>query len=395
MKKKLLVMVTCISLVGMLLAGCGPKNKAANTSGEASSDTANKTIKIGVAAPITGNYAEYGMGFQIATEMAVEEINAAGGINGKDLELKIMDSKGDAKEASAIARQFSDDADIMGVVGDFSSTCCMATAPIYEEAGLLQLSPTASNPNYAGMNKYMFGIMGRQDAEGPFVAKYLLGKYLEAKNVAVIYLNNDWGVAAKDYLIKQAAEEGINIVAEENHVDGEKDFTGVLTKVQQANPDTIVLVTFYNECAIIANQIKQMGWDVKVTALGPGASEQIIDLGGDNVEGFLTSTPFFAADDDPKGGAFKKDFEEKAGYTLNVHSACAYDAVYMLAEAMKNCDEITRDNLRDELHALKGFNGVTGPLEFSEDGDLSRKYLIVGIENGEWVVKEGYDYYDE
>lgn len=395
MKRKLLVMLTCISLLGMLLTGCGSNNTTKDTSANKSSDAANETIKIGLAAPITGNYAEYGIGFEIATEMAVNEINAAGGINGKNLEIKTMDSKGDAKEATAIARQFSDESEIMAVVGDFSSTCCMATAPIYEENGLLQLSPTASNPDYAGMNKYMFGIMGRQDAEGPFVSKYLLGKYLDAKNVAVIYLNNDWGVAAKKFLIEQAAEEGINIVAEENHVDGEKDFTGVLTKVQQANPDTICLVTFYNECAIIANQIKQMGWDVKITALGPGASEQIIELGGENVEGFLTSTPFFAADDDPKGGAFKKEFEEKAGYTLNVHSACAYDAVYMLAEAMKNCDEITRDNVRDELQALKGFSGVTGPLEFSENGDLSRKYLIVSIENGEWIVKEGYDYYDE
>ncbi|GAA0179934.1 ABC transporter substrate-binding protein [Clostridium sediminicola] len=395
MKRKLFAIVMCISLLGTLLTGCGADNKTEDTSTNTSSEEVNKTIKIGVAAPITGNYAEYGIGFQIATDMAVNEINEAGGINGRDLEIKIMDSKGDAKEATAISRQFSDDEEIMAVVGDFSSTCCMATAPIYEEAGLLQLSPTASNPNYAGMNKYMFGIMGRQDAEGPFVAKYLLGKYLKSKKVAVIYLNNDWGVAAKNYLIEQAAEEGIDVVAEENHVDGEKDFTGVLTKVQQANPDTICLVTFYNECAIIANQIKQMGWDVKITALGPGASEQIIELGGENVEGFLTSTPFFAAEDDPKGGAFKKAFEEKAGYTLNVHSACAYDAVYMLAEAMKNCDEITRDNIRDELQGLKGFNGVTGPLEFSQDGDLSRKYLIVGIENGKWTVKEGYDYYDE
>ncbi|WP_339364283.1 ABC transporter substrate-binding protein, partial [Vallitalea maricola] len=353
MKRKLLVMIMCVSLVSMFLAGCGSESD--NKTNDNSTATEKETIKIGVAAPITGNYAEYGIGFKVATTMAVEEINAAGGVNGKKLELSIMDSKGDAKEATAIARQFSDDKEIMAVVGDFSSTCSMATAPIYEEAGLLQLSPTASNPNYAGMNKYMFGIMGRQDAEGPFVAKYLLGKYLGAKNVGIIYLNNDWGVAARQYLTEQAAKEGINIVAEENHVDGEKDFTGVLTKVQQANPDTICLVTFYNECAIISNQIKQMGWDVKVTALGPGASEQIIDLGGENVEGFLTSTPFFATDDDKKGSEFKEKFEKKVGYTLNVHSACAYDAVYMLAEAMKNCDEITRDNVCDQLQTLKGF----------------------------------------
>lgn len=350
-------------------------------------------IKIGVSAPITGNWAEYGLGFEVATAMAAEEINASGGIKGRPIELVVMDSKGDAKEATAIARQFSDDEDILAVVGDFSSTSCMATAPIYEEAGLIQVSPTASNPNYAGLNEYMFGVMGVQSAEGPFVAEYLLGKYVGAKKVAVIYLNNDWGVSAKSFLIDKAKEKGIEIVAEENHVDGEKDFTALLTKIQQSNPDTICLVTFYNESAIIANQVAQMNWDVQLTALGPGASEQIIELGGKNVEGFLTSTPFFATNDgNSRASAFKATFESKAGFTLNVHSACAYDALSMVAEAMRNTSDLTRDNIRDELASMKGFVGVTGPIEFQPAGDIIRKYLIVGIENGKWVIKTDYSF---
>lgn len=385
MKKMQIVILLCVAIV-VSFTGCQGKDTA-----DASSGT--EPLKIGVAAPITGNYAEYGLGFQVATAMAAEEINAAGGIDGRPIELVVMDSKGDAKEATAIARQFADDDDIMAVVGDFSSTCCMATAPIYEEAELVQLSPTASNPDYAGLNEYMFGVMGVQSAEGPFVAKYLLGKYLNSKKVAVIYLNNDWGVSASTYLIEEAKEVGVDIVAEENHVDGEKDFTALLTKVQQTNPDTLCLITFYNECAIIANQVAQMGWDVQLAALGPGASEQIIDLGGSNVEGFLTSTPFFAPKEgDSLATQFKKAFEPKAGFTLNVHSACAYDALYMVVNAMKNCDGISRNNIRDELASMKGFVGVTGPIEFQPAGDIVRKYLIVSIENGEWVITTDYDY---
>lgn len=403
MKKTLLVFVLCVVLVGSLFAGCQSEEAKPVETSDSQSEQVEETseepteevtpIKIGVAAPITGNWAEYGFGFEVATAMAAEEINEAGGVNGRPIELVVMDSKGDAKEATAIARQFADDEEIMAVVGDFSSTCCMATAPIYEEAGLVQISPTASNPDYAGLNDYMFGVMGVQSAEGPFVGEYLLGKYVGAKNVAVIYLNNDWGVAASQYLIKTAKEVGVNIVAEENHVDGEKDFTALLTKVQQSNPDTICLVTFYNECAIISNQIAQMDWDVQVTALGPGASEQIIELGGENVEGFLTSTPFFATNDgESLASTFKNEFEKRAEFTLNVHSACAYDALNMVVAAMKNCDELTRQNIRDELAGLKGFEGVTGPIEFQPAGDIIRKYLIVGIENGEWVIKTDYSY---
>lgn len=399
MKKTLFVLMLCVVLVGSLFTGCQQDAEVVDTpsteAGEAEAPVEEEVtpIKIGVAAPITGNWAEYGLGFEVATAMAAEEVNAAGGVDGRPIELVVMDSKGDAKEATAIARQFADDDEILAVVGDFSSTCCMATAPIYEEVGLVQISPTASNPDYAGLNDYMFGVMGVQSAEGPFVGEYLLSNYVGAKNVAVIYLNNDWGVAASQYLIETAKEVGINIVAEENHVDGEKDFTALLTKVQQSNPDTICLVTFYNECAIIANQIAQMDWDVQITALGPGASEQIIELGGENVEGFLTSTPFFATNDgESAASAFKAEFESRAGFTLNVHSACAYDALNMVVAAMENCDEITRENIRDELAGLKGFVGVTGPIEFQPAGDIIRKYLIVGIENGEWVIKADYSY---
>ncbi len=386
-KLPVLVMIVSLLLVSATI-WAGGQNEADGAQADGSAP-----IKIGVAAPITGNWAEYGLGFEVATAMAAEEINAAGGINGRSVELVVMDSKGDAKEATAIARQFSDDDDILAVVGDFSSTCCMAAAPIYEEAGLVQISPTASNPNYAGLNEYMFGVMGVQSAEGPFVGEYLLGNYVGAERVAVVYLNNDWGVAAKTFLIETAKEIGIDVVAEENHVDGEKDFTALLTKIQQSNPDTICLVTFYNECAIIANQVAQMNWDVQLTALGPGASEQIIELGGANVEGFLTSTPFFATNDGvSRASAFKTDFESRAGFTLNVHSACAYDALNMVAEAMRNSDVLSRESVRDELAGMKGFEGVTGPIEFQPAGDIVRKYLIVGIEDGKWVQMTDYSY---
>lgn len=398
MKKNKFNILIFVALIVVLITGCQPKEEPVteSTDGIEVKNVEVKSLKIGVAAPITGNWAEYGYGFEVATAIAAEEINEAGGINGRPIELVVMDSKGDTKEATLIARQFSDDEEIFAVVGDFSSTSCMAAAPIYEEGKLVQLSPTATDPNYAGLNEYMFGIMGVQSAEGPFVAEHLLGRYVKADNVAVIYLNNDWGVSASRYVIETAKEQGINIVAEENHVDGQKDFSTLLTKVQQANPDTICLITFYNECASIANQIAQMNWDVKITALGPGATEQIIELGGENVEGLLASTPFFTTGEgDSKTSVFKRQFELEAGFSMNVHSACAYDALYMIAEAMENCDEITRDNIRDELAKLKGFNGITGPIEFQPAGDIIRKFLIVGIENGSWIIKADYDYADE
>ncbi|MBN2558796.1 MAG: ABC transporter substrate-binding protein [Clostridia bacterium] len=383
MLKKILVIVLSLSLLIGVFAGCQKTEEAG-------------VIKIGVAAPITGNYAEYGKGFDVATQMAVDKINAAGGINGKTVELVLMDSKGDAKEATEIARKFTEDPEILAVVGDFSSTCCMATAPIYTEAKMVQISPTASHPDYAGMSEYMFSVMGRQDAEGPFVAEYLAQKYVGAEKMAVIYLNNDWGVSAHTNILKRAEEIGLEVTAVENFVDGEKDFTATLTKIRQTNPDTLCLVMFYNELVIISKQIKQMGWeDVKIIALGPGISEQIVQLGGADVEGIATSTPFMVSPDNTVAVAFKNEFEQKAGFTLNVHSACAYDATNMLAKAIGNLgDNVTREAIAAELSNMKDFVGITGPIIFTANGDVFRKYLIAQIENNKWVQKTDYSYVD-
>ncbi len=381
MLKKVLVIVLCLAMVIGVFAGC-------------KKDEGSDVIKIGVAAPITDKWAEYGKGFEVATQMAADKINAAGGVNGKTIELVVMDSKGDPKEATEIARKFVENEEIIAVVGDFSSTCCMATAPIYGEAKMTQLSPTASHPDYAGMNEFMFGVMGRQDGEAPFFAEFLAGKYMGAEKMAIIYLNNDWGVSAYTNMVKGAQAAGLEITAEENFVDGEKDFTATLTKIRQTNPDTIALIMFYNEVSIISKQIAAMGWDdVKVCTLGPGTSDQIIELGGADVEGLVTSTPFMVVQSDAKAWDFKTEFESKAGFTLNVHSACAYDALTMIAKAIENLgDNAARETIAGELASMKDFVGITGPIVFTADGDVFRKYKIAAIENGVWVQKTDYSY---
>ena len=149
-----------------------------------------KTYKFGILGPITGVNTEYGKGFQVAAQMAADEINAKGEMR---IEFVVKDSKGDPKESADLARQFGDDESIMAIIGDFTSSCCMADAPIVDEAGIVLLSPTASNPNYASMSPFTFSAMGRQDAEAPFFSTYLLKKYAGAKKVGVIWINSDWG----------------------------------------------------------------------------------------------------------------------------------------------------------------------------------------------------------
>ncbi len=352
-----------------------------------------KTYKLGVMGPITGTNAEYGKGFQIATKMAADEINAKGEIR---IELIVKDSKGDPKESADIARQFAEDPSIYAIIGDFSSSCCMAAAPIADEAGIVLLSPTASNPDYASMSPYAFSIMGRQDGEAPFFATYLLKKYAKAKDIGIIWINSDWGKSSHDNLVAQAKKEGLNIVSDVNYLADEKDFSASIAKLRRGKPDHIVILDQGGVPTII-NQIAQSGWnDVHITTLGPGTSTQILNLCGKNAEGLLLTTPFFFDENSKKDMDWYNSFYKAAGFYPTVHPACAYDCVYLIATAIKNSGEkVTRESIRKNLQDYKGFVGLTGPIAFNPAGDIFRKYLIVAVENGRFVKKTDYDFADK
>jgi branched-chain amino acid transport system substrate-binding protein len=345
-------------------------------------------IKIGVVAPITGGNAEYGKAEDVSTEMAIEEINAAGGINGRLLVRELVDDKSDPTEATDLARRFVQDKEIMIVIGSFNSACSMAAAPIYEDAGLVQLSPSASNPDFPKMGQYQFAIIGRQTDESLFYANNIIKDYVHAKSVALIYVNDDWGKKAFTLTKTDLEDIGIKITAEESFVAGEKDFNAMLTKVKETNPDAIHLITMYNETSIMVNQIRQMGWDVPI--LVRDMAQQIITLTGNNANGLIGVGSFIVDESNPRVAAWAKEFESRAGFTPNQHAASPYDAVYIVAEALRKIgDDITRENLKNALE-LTDYAGLAGRIKFTDVHDVRRQYRILGIVDGVWVALSDY-----
>lgn len=355
-----------------------------------------KAIKLGVLAPLTGTNQEYGTGFKVGMQMAVDDLNAKGGTaNGYTFVLDIKDSKGDQKESSDLARMFADDDEVMAILGDFTSGCCMANVPIVDDAGIVQLSPTASSPDYAVMSPYCFGIMGRQDGEAPFYAEYILQKYLGVNNVGVIYINSDWGESCYSNFKVKADEIGLNIVETVNYVQDEKDFSSLITKLKAADPE-VVCIMDQGAVPQVINQIRSAGWDIPITSLGPGTSQQLIELAGANAEGLLVTSPFFFDPTDAELTAWKDRFVAEAGFEPTIHPACAYDCVNLIAAAVEAIGdgEVTREAIRENLQNVE-MVGVTGPIKFNEAGDITRQYMICGVENGEWVVKEGFEYAEQ
>lgn len=377
MKRTIAIALLLVLIIG-ILGGCAAKS-------EAKSDG---PIKIGVLAPITGANAEHGKSYQVATNMAVREINAAGGINGRELELIFKDSESDQQTTADMASSLAEDDSILAILGEFSSGCSMAAAPIADEAKITLLSPTASAADFAPMSEYAFSIAGRQDSEAPCMAKTGVKEYFGASSVGILYLNNDWGVNSLKYFEDTASQIGLTITAKEGYAEGESDFSAILSKVRSSDPECLVIVDQLP--TKVLNQLAQTDWDVKVACLGCSTSQQIIELCGEAAEGIIVTSSVFYSDEEPATKEFADKFEAEAGFSPTAMAAYEYDAVYVLSEALKACgSDLTRQNIRDNLAKVSG-TYLSGPIKFEAQGDIYRSYMICQVENGAFVVKVGF-----
>lgn len=348
------------------------------------------TITIGISAPITGDSAEYGQQFTTAAQITADEINANGGINGKKIEFKIMDSKNDAKESCDIARVMVDDESVVAVIGDFSSTCSMAAAPIYQEEGLLMISPSASHVDYAPIGDYIFGTMAMQADESKFQAKSIKN-YQNIDSTAVLYINNDWGVLAEEAFIEGAEECGLEITTIESYVPGETDFRTVLTKCRETNPGSVTILGQYAEASNIVKQLTEIGWEVPVEVAGSSLTDQFIQLCGSDGEGIYSQGPFFFEESDPALAAFGEKFSEALGYAPTVFGCVMHDTVEMLALSIGEAsDDSDREAVRDAFRDYEGYSGLMGEIGFNEDGAVIRDFRVAIVQDGAWVPVTAY-----
>ena len=378
MKKQLSALLAAALCAGAL-AGCGANSNSAN----AATSGAEDTVTLAVVSPVTGDSAEYGIHFNVGAQMAADKINEAGGINGKPVVLKSFDSKNDAKEAAEVARLICQDKTILATIGDFSSTCCMATAPIYEENKTVQISPSAGLIDFPRVGPYNFSTTGVQENDGGFLMNRVINEKMGAKSVAIVYTNNDYGLNMLSYMTQEAEADGVVITDTEAIASGEKDFTAIVSKMRQTEPEAVAIMGSYNEVANCVKQIRQVGWDVPVAISGSALTDQLVELLGDDVNGIYSNIAFVASDNTPETKEFNEEFTKRANMPPSFHSISTYDTVMLVCDAAIKCgDNLNRETLKDAIQSYKGFDGLMGPFEFTEDGAVYRGYKVVQYQDG-------------
>ena len=375
-----LVIVLALSFASVALAACGGSDDGGGDSAAAA------PFKIGVAGPMTGQYATYGASHKAGAELAMEELNAAGGVNGGEVSLSIGDDLGDPKEAVLVAQKFIDDSELVVVDGHQFSGATIAAAGKYQPAGLTMITPSATQPDITDMGDFIWRICMTDAVQGKGLADYSVAT-LGLKNVAIMYDNSDYGRGLADAYDAGIKAAGGTIVEKQQYSTGDTDFKAQLTKIKGANPDLIFLSGYYPEGSKIAQQAKELGMDVQMLGSDGYASDELPKLGGAAVEGMLVSTFFDYTKDDPAVQKFVEAYKAKyKGANPDWFVANSYDVVMLAAAAATKAGSNDRTAINDALGSIGTYQGISGPITFDENGDVIKPLSIVIVENGGLVT---------
>ncbi len=353
---------------------------AALAAGPVAAQAADKPIKIGQIISATGEGAESGQYQKWGAELAVEQVNRAGGIKGRPLQLVFEDDKTTNPGAVAAFQRLLEDKEIPAFLGPIRSTQIQALLPTINEAGIpVMIGGSNYGLTHSG-SKWVFRCRPHDGFSAKVMAKYAV-EDLKFKKIAVIHASDAFGNGGRDLVVAELKRLGREPVLVQGYNNGEKDFTAVLTAVRQSGADGLITyMTFSTDVGIMAKQIKQLG--VKVTWLG-SPSITAIDgrkLAGDALYGTYGVADFHV-DASPKAKEFAAAYKARHGLLPDVYSSWAYDAVLVLAEAMKKSPDLKPESVRKAIVAIRNFWGAEYVYNFDDNGDGLDHYHIVRNEN--------------
>jgi branched-chain amino acid transport system substrate-binding protein len=345
----------------------------------------SKEIKIGAILPLAGPGAKYGENLKQGIDLAVEEINNAGGIKGSTIRIVYEDEgMGRPTEAVAAARKLINVDKIPVIIGAMGSSNSLAIAPIAEENRVILFSPASSAPKLTEAGDYIFRNTVSDIFDGQQMAQFAWNT-LGVKTVAILYVNNDYGVGVRDAFKKKIEAFGGKVISVDAYEQDATDFRAQLFKVKQVKPETIYLVG-YQEMILILRQAKELGIDAQILSTVMFEDPEILAKVGDAAEGVIyTGRAYDPTSEGKEVKEFLKAFKLKYGKEPDMHFAAnGYDAVKILEIAIER-GGYTSEGIKNALYKIKDFPGVSGLTTFDENGDVIKPFRMRMVKDGRFV----------
>lgn len=371
----LAALLALFTVTGVCVSGC---NK-----GSSSSSSSNE-IRVGHFASMTGDTATFGTSADEGIRLAADEINAAGGVLGKPVKVITEDDRSVSPEARSAAQKLITQDHVVALLGEIASSRSIAAAPVAQKAKIPMLSPGSTNPKVTEQGDYIFRACFIDPLQGTAMANFAMDE-LKLKNFAILYAtNSDYSVGLRDFFKQAVERKGGKIVAEESYQEkADTDFTGQLTKIKAANADAIYVPGYYTEAGLIAGQARRLGLNVPLLGGDGWDSDVTVKTGGPAMEGNYFTNHYAP---DQKGEAVGKFIEAyKKKYNGKVPDAMAilgYDAMKLLADAIKRAGGTDAKAIRDALAATKDFPGAAGNITIDDKRNANKPIVVVQVKNG-------------
>ena len=364
----------------LFLAGCNKPSSAPGAGGD--------TIKVGEFASMTGSEATFGQSSHKGTALAIEALNATGGVLGRKFELLMEDDQSQAGQPATVVRKLISRDGVVAILGEVASSRSLEAAPICQQNQIPMISPASTNPKVTQVGDYIFRVCFIDPFQGTVMANFAQHT-LHLKSVAVLTdVKSDYSLGLAKFFKEGFVAGGGKIVAEQNYSSGDKDFNAQLTSLKSSNPDGIFVPGYYTEVGLIALQARQLGLTIPLFGGDGWESSSLVPIGGAALEGDYFSTHYSPEDASPAVQDFVKAYRAKYDETPDAMAALGYDSAMILAAAMKSASTTDGAKVRDALAATKDFQGVTGKITMDANRDASKPAVILTIKNGAFKYVE-------
>jgi len=346
----------------------------------------SEEITIGAILPLSGETATYGVALKRGMELAIDEINARGGIKGRKLAVLFEDSQGEPSNGVNAFNKLARANKVPMVIGDMFSATTLAIAPIAEKQNIVLLSPTASAIDLTNAGDYIFRIYPSDSYDGVYLADFAWSK-LKTKTASTIFLQVTSIAAVSQVFGERFESLGGKVLRTESYKEGDSDFKSQLVKANNANPDLIFIPGYLREMAVLLRQAKELGIKKPFLSISTFCDPKILEPTGDAAEGVLFSSPAFDIGSDiPEIKDFVTVFKSRYdNQAPDILAGYGYDVVNIAAYALTSAENISPESIKGALYRIKNYPGVTGRTSFDVNGDVVKELRIMQVKNGKFV----------
>jgi branched-chain amino acid transport system substrate-binding protein len=399
-RRSLVSALAALALASVAVVGCTKKAPADANSGAdapppaptaaATPPADSDTILLGEVGSLTGSEATFGLSTKNGIQMALDEVNAAGGVTLKDggvektkkLAVRVYDDQGKPEEAAnAVTRLISQDK-VVAILGEVASSNSLAMAPKAQAAKVPMVSPSSTNPKVTEVGDFIFRVCFIDPFQGTVMAKFVT-EQLKLKNVAILKDNkSDYSLGLSQFFTETFTKLGGTVVAEEAYSKGDTDFRGQLTALKGKKPEAIYVPGYYTDVGVIARQAKELGLAVPLLGGDGWESEKLFELGGSAIDGSYFSNHYSTDNPSPTVQSFIKNYEAKFGSKPDSLAALGYDAAMVVIEAMKRAGSVDGQKLRDELAKTKDHAGIAGTISLDDKRNAVKPAVVLQVKDG-------------